>query len=150
MLDVQLPPNLVNVTGGTYATKTGILTLPVISNLASGASVAQPISYTMPAATAVTATATFTSTANDPVAGNNTSTLTTAQNRAPVASNVTTAPAILRTTTSQSPISPFDASASPETCTTSPALSSGVEACWWLRGRALCSSRTPTAMTSTT
>jgi uncharacterized repeat protein (TIGR01451 family) len=107
---VQLPTNLTNVTGGTYVANTGVLTLPVISNLASSASVAQAISYTMPAAVAVTATASFTSTANDPVAANNTSAITTAQNRTPVASNVTNAPAILSSTTSQTNLLPFNAS----------------------------------------
>jgi uncharacterized repeat protein (TIGR01451 family) len=107
---VQLPTGLTNVTGGTYVSTTGVLTLPVISNLASGASVVQNIGYTMPATGAVTATASFTSTANDPVAGNNTSTITTAQNRAPVASAVTNAPAILSTTTSQTALASFNAS----------------------------------------
>ncbi|GAB3852060.1 hypothetical protein GCM10028822_19360 [Hymenobacter terrigena] len=107
---VQLPTGLTNVTGGTYVSTTGVLTLPVISNLASGASVAQPIGYTMPVTVAVTATASFTSTANDPVTANNTSAITTAQNRTPVASNVTNAPAILSSTVSQTNLLSFNAS----------------------------------------
>ncbi|GAA4011437.1 ESPR-type extended signal peptide-containing protein [Hymenobacter fastidiosus] len=107
---VQLPANLSGVTGGTYVSSTGVLTLPVISDLAAGVSVAQTLSYTMPNTVAVTATSGFTSTADDPTAGNNTSTLTTVQNRAPVASNVTNAPAILRTTTSQTTLASFNAS----------------------------------------
>ncbi|GAA3990597.1 T9SS type A sorting domain-containing protein [Hymenobacter antarcticus] len=107
---VQLPTGLSGVTGGTYVSSTGVLTLPAISNLAAGASVAQAITYTMPATVAVTATSSFSSTADDPVAGNNTSTLTTVQNRTPVASNVTNAPAILRTTTSQTTLASFNAS----------------------------------------
>ena len=107
---VQLPTDLTNVTGGTYVSTTGVLTLPVISNLASGALVAQTIGYTMPATDAVTATASFISTANDPVASNNTLTLTTVQNRAPAASNVTNAPAILRTVSAQTNIAAFNAS----------------------------------------
>ncbi|MEL5994711.1 T9SS type A sorting domain-containing protein [Hymenobacter segetis] len=106
---VQLPTGLSGVTGGTYATSTGVLTLPVISNLAASNSVAQPITYTMPATVAVTATSGFTSTADDPTAGNNTATLTTAQNRTPVANNVTSAPAILSSTTSQTTLASFNA-----------------------------------------
>ncbi|MDB5267574.1 MAG: hypothetical protein JWP58_614 [Hymenobacter sp.] len=107
---VQLPTGLFGVTGGTYVSATGVLTLPTISNLAAGASVVQTITYTMPNAGAVTATSSFTSTADDLVAGNNTSTITTAQNRAPVASNVVNAPAILKGTTSQTNTAPFNAS----------------------------------------
>ncbi len=107
---VQLPTNLAGVTGGSYVSGTGLLTLPVISNLAAGASVVQTITYTMPATVAVTATSNFTATVDDPVAANNTSTITTAQNRAPVANAVTNAPAILSSTTSQTNIAPFNAS----------------------------------------
>ncbi|MGI4885476.1 MAG: T9SS type A sorting domain-containing protein [Janthinobacterium lividum] len=107
---VQLPTNLTNVTGGTYVASTGLLTLPVLSSLAAGASVAQAISYTMPATGSVSATSAFTSTANDPVSTNNTSNLATAQNRAPVASDVTNSPAILSSTTSQTNIASFNAS----------------------------------------
>lgn len=107
---VQLPTGLSGVTGGTYISTTGLLTLPVISNLAVGASVAQAVGYTMPGSGAVAATSGFSSTANDPVAGNNTSTVTTVQNRAPVAGDVTNAPAILRTTTAQTNIAAFSAS----------------------------------------
>ncbi|MBF9239866.1 T9SS type A sorting domain-containing protein [Hymenobacter sp. BT683] len=106
---VQLPTGLFNVTGGTYVSSTGVLTLPVISNLASGASVGQAIGYTMPNSVAVSATSSFTSTANDPVAGNNTSTITTSQNRVPVASNVTHAPAILSSTSTQTALLAFNA-----------------------------------------
>jgi uncharacterized repeat protein (TIGR01451 family) len=106
---VQLPTSLTNVTIGSYNSSTGVLTLPVISNLAAGASVVQAITYRMPATGAVTGTASFVSTADDPVAGNNTSTLTTAQNRAPVASDVTNAPAILSSTTSQTAMASFNA-----------------------------------------
>ncbi|AMJ66557.1 hypothetical protein AXW84_14815 [Hymenobacter sp. PAMC 26628] len=107
---VQLPANLSNVTGGTYTASTGLLVLPVLANLASGASVAQAISYTMPATGSVAATSAFTSTANDLVSTNNTSTLTTAQNRPPVASDVTNSPGILSSTTSQTTIASLNAS----------------------------------------
>jgi uncharacterized repeat protein (TIGR01451 family) len=107
---VQLATGLSNVTGGAYNSSTGVLTLATISNLASGASVVNTITYTMPASVAVTATSSFVSTADDPTSGNNTSTLTTAQNRAPVASDVTSAPAILSSTTGQTNIAPFNAS----------------------------------------
>ncbi|TDN39394.1 T9SS type A sorting domain-containing protein [Hymenobacter sp. UV11] len=109
---VQLPTGLNNVTGGgvSYNSVTGVLTMPVISNLAVGASVVQLITYRMPTTGAVTATASFASTADDPVASNNTSTITTAQNRAPVASDVTNAPAILSSTTSQTALASFNAS----------------------------------------
>ncbi|WP_226163895.1 T9SS type A sorting domain-containing protein [Hymenobacter terricola] len=107
---VQLPTGLTNVTIGSYNSSTGVLTLPVIGNLAAGASVGQSITYRMPATGAVTATASFVSTADDPVAGNNTSTITTVQNRAPVASDVTNAPAILSSTTSQTAMASFNAS----------------------------------------
>jgi uncharacterized repeat protein (TIGR01451 family) len=106
---VQLPTGLSGVTGGTYVSNTGVLMLPAIGNLAAGSSVAQAISYAMPATVAVTATSGFTSTADDPMAANNAATLTTAQNRAPVASNVTNAPAILSSTTSQTTLVPFNA-----------------------------------------
>ncbi|GAA4035841.1 ESPR-type extended signal peptide-containing protein [Hymenobacter glaciei] len=107
---VQLPTGLTNVTGGTYNSSTGVLTLATISNLASGASVANTITYTMPATVAVTATSSFVSTADDLVSGNNTATLTTAQNRAPVASDVTSSPAILSSTATQTNIASFNAS----------------------------------------
>ena len=106
---VQLPAGLSGVTGGTYDSATGVLTLATISNLAAGASVANTITYTMPATVAVTGTSSFVSTADDPTAANNTSTLTTAQNRPPVASDVTSSPAILNSTTTQTNIAPFSA-----------------------------------------
>jgi uncharacterized repeat protein (TIGR01451 family) len=107
---VQLPANLTGVTGGTYNFSTGLLTLPVISSLAAGASVVQSISYTMPTTGSITATLSFTSTADDPTASNNTSTLTTTQNRPPIASSVVSSPAILSGTTSQTNTAPFNAS----------------------------------------
>jgi uncharacterized repeat protein (TIGR01451 family) len=106
---VQLPTGLGSVTGGTYVSATGVLTLPTISNLASGAAVAQTLTYTMPTTGAVTGTSSFSSTADDPVASNNTSTITTVQNQAPVANNVTNAPAILKNTTTATNIAPFNA-----------------------------------------
>jgi uncharacterized repeat protein (TIGR01451 family) len=107
---VQLPTGLTGVTGGSYVPATGVLTLPTISNLASGAAVVNTITYTMPAAVAVTATLSFTSTADDPTNANNTASVTTAQNRVPVANDVTSSPAILSSTVSQTNIASFNAS----------------------------------------
>jgi uncharacterized repeat protein (TIGR01451 family) len=106
---VQLPTGLGSVTGGTYVSSTGVLTLPTISNLAAGAAVAQTLTYTMPNTGAVTGTSSFSSTADDPVASNNTSTITTALNRVPVASNVLNSPAILKGTTTRTNTAPFNA-----------------------------------------
>jgi hypothetical protein len=98
--------------GAAYNTTTGLLTLPTISNMAVGSSVANVVSFTMPPASAggVNATSGFTSTANDPDASNNQRSTTTTQNNAPVANAVTNPTAILSSTTLPTAIASLNAS----------------------------------------
>jgi uncharacterized repeat protein (TIGR01451 family) len=110
---LQLPTGLTGLSAsntGTYNTSTGLVTFPVISNLAAGTTVTNTFAFAMPATNSVSGTATYSSTILDNVAANNTANLTTVQNRAPVANNVTNSPAILNSTTSQTNIAPFNAS----------------------------------------
>jgi uncharacterized repeat protein (TIGR01451 family) len=108
-----LPTNLNGVivnNGGSYNAATGLVTFPVISNMAVNATVSNSVTFTMPASNSVSGTATYTSAILDNTAANNSATLTTTQNRAPVASDVNNSPAILNNTTSRTNIAPFNAS----------------------------------------
>jgi hypothetical protein len=98
--------------GAAYNSATGLLTLPAISNLAVGGSVANVVTFTMPPASAggVNATSNFTSTATDPDAANNQRTTLTTQNSAPMANAVTNPTAILSSTTTPTAIASLNAS----------------------------------------
>ncbi|KUG06790.1 hypothetical protein ASU33_05520 [Solirubrum puertoriconensis] len=96
---LQLVPNLTNVTingsaaGSSYVSATGLLTLPTVSNLASGQEVTNTVGFTMPNTT-VTGTARNTSNSIDEEPSNNNGSLASAQvttvpNQAPVARNIT-------------------------------------------------------------
>ena len=97
---LQMPTGLTGLTssnGGTYNSTTGLITFPTITDLAVSAFVTNTVSFTMPTSNAVTGSATYTWPGTDGVMSNNTATLTTAQNRAPAANNVTNSPAMLNT-----------------------------------------------------
>ncbi|MCA8833269.1 right-handed parallel beta-helix repeat-containing protein [Hymenobacter pini] len=92
---IQLAANLsgVNVTNGSYNSGTGLVTFNATPLLASGASVTNTVSFTMPNNT-VTGTARNTANTSDPIIGNNNGTqpaaqITTVVNAAPTAQNVT-------------------------------------------------------------
>ncbi|RZJ57816.1 MAG: hypothetical protein EOO55_02510, partial [Hymenobacter sp.] len=110
---LQLPTGLSGVTvntGGTYNSSTGLVSFSTIANLPLNKSVPNSVSFTMPTSNSVSGTAGYTSSILDNITANNTATLATAQNRAPVANDVTNSPAILSSTTSQTNIAPFNAS----------------------------------------
>ena len=110
---LQLPIGLAGVTvnsGGTYNATTGLVSFSTIASLALNTVMPNSVSFTMPTSNSVSGTAGYTSTILDNTTANNTATLSTAQNRAPVASDVTNSPAILSSTTSQTNIAPFNAS----------------------------------------
>ncbi|WP_185816807.1 Ig-like domain-containing protein [Hymenobacter metallilatus] len=73
---VQLPTGLSGVTGGTYNSATGLLTLAPVNDLASGNSTASIISFVLPAAGA-TSTSGFTTSIEDVVTVNNTASIST-------------------------------------------------------------------------
>ncbi|OGX90407.1 beta strand repeat-containing protein [Hymenobacter coccineus] len=106
---LQLPTGLAGVTtsSGSYNTTTGLVTFAATSNLALNATVTNTVTFTMSPTNSVSGTATYTSPVLDNTTGNNTATLTTVQNRAPVASNVTNSPAILNSTTTQTNLAQF-------------------------------------------
>ncbi|RZK21387.1 MAG: hypothetical protein EOO56_11400, partial [Hymenobacter sp.] len=108
-----LPTNLSGVTvnsGGTYNATSGLVSFSTISNLPLNTSVPNQVTFTMPATGSVSGTAGYTSSLPDYTTANSTATVSTVQNRAPVANNVTNSPAILSSTTSQTNIAPFNAS----------------------------------------
>jgi uncharacterized repeat protein (TIGR01451 family) len=110
---LQLPTGLAGVTvsnSGTYNSSTGLVTFPAIANLPLNTAVPNSVTFTMPATNAVQGTAAYQSAILDNVATNNTATLATTQNRAPVASDVTNSPAILSSTTTPTNIAPLNAS----------------------------------------
>jgi len=132
---LQLPTGLTNITsanGGTYNATTGLITFPTLAEMTLQAIFGNTVTFTMPASNAVTSTATFTTPVTDNVAGNNSVTLTTAQNRTPVANNVTNSPAMLSTNgaTVIAPLSATDpdgdATLVSYTLVTLPAASEGV------------------------
>jgi uncharacterized repeat protein (TIGR01451 family) len=107
-----LPTGLASVTvnnGGSYNTTSGLVTFPAISNLAVNTTVTNSLSFTMPNSNSVSGTAGYTSPIFDNTATNNSVTLITVQNRAPVASNVLHSPAILKGTTTRTNTAPFNA-----------------------------------------
>ncbi|MBC6991285.1 right-handed parallel beta-helix repeat-containing protein [Hymenobacter sp. BT491] len=96
---VQLIAGLTNVTvngaaaGTSYSSASGLLTLPVSANIASGATVTYNVGFTIGTST-VTGTARSTATSSDEVPSNNNGTqsdaqVTTVVNQVPVAQNVT-------------------------------------------------------------
>ncbi|RPD49450.1 T9SS C-terminal target domain-containing protein [Hymenobacter sediminis] len=125
---VQLVPNLQNVTfpGGTnasYNATNGLLTLADIGTLTPAQKSISTISFTMPASGSVNGQARSTTTGLDVEPVNNNGSLaaaniSTSQNRAPVANNVTNSPAMLSTNAATT-INPFNAT-DPD-ATTSPA-----------------------------
>ncbi len=110
---LQLPTGLTGLTasnGGTYNSSTGLVSFATIANMAVNAVVTNTVTFTMPASNAVSGTAAYQSAVLDNTTANNSATLATTQNRAPVASDVTNSPAILSSTTTQTTIAPFNAS----------------------------------------
>ena len=99
---VQLSPNLQNVTAPTgfnYTAGTGLLTLAAIGTLGANATSTSPITFTMPATGPVTGQDNSTTTGLDVEPANNNGSLapanvSTVQNQAPVANNVTVSPSI--------------------------------------------------------
>ena len=101
----------VNVTNGTYNSGNGLVTFNTTPLLASGASVNNTVSFTMPNGT-TTGTASNDADTADPVLGNNNGTaaaakITTVVNGAPVALNVTTSTVAVNS--GEQPILPLQA-----------------------------------------
>lgn len=110
---LQLPTGLTGLTvnsGGTYNSATGLVSFSTIANLPLNTAVPNSVTFTMPASNAVSGTAAYQSAVLDNTTANNSATLATTQNRAPVASDVTNSPAILSSTTTPTNIAPFNAS----------------------------------------